>query len=295
MRNRLTKKPKAMRELTLPGCDVKKANTLVRSKISITDALGSRVLACLIACVRTDDTAFRDIYELPIKDFIAGEGGKQYTEIKKIVCALASSFAKTETRTGGKPTFQAWPFFEHIEYSGGIVKARFNQGMSPMLLALKGHFTKYNLVEYLKLPSVYSQRIFEILKSWESEGEKEISLSDLHRMLTTPASFRSDFRNFRRWVLEKAHKDITEKTNLRYEWEPVKKGRRTVVGVRFLIGRRLAIGAAEASSQAKALEKVSAANNKAFKTFAACLAERGQACEGGHQKAKVCELCRKYR
>ena len=295
MRNRLTKKPKAMRELTLPGCDVKKANTLVRSKISITDALGSRVLASLIACVRADDTEFREVYELPIKDFITHSDGRSYTEVKKVCRELLGAFAETETRVNGVPTFQGWPFFEHIEYSGGIVKARFNQGMAPMLLALKGHFTKYNLVEYLKLPSVYSQRIFEILKSWESEGEKEISLSDLHRMLTTPASFRSDFRNFRRWVLEKAHKDITEKTNLRYEWEPVKKGRRTVVGVRFLIGRRLAIEAKAAEAQAKAEARRSAANDKAFKAFVVCRAERGQACEGGRQKENVCELCRKFR
>ena len=69
-----------------------------------------------------------------------------------------------------------------------------------------------------------------------------------------------------------------------------------MVAVRFLIGRRLAIAAAaQASNQAKEQEKHSAANNKAFKTFAACPRSARQACEGGHQKAKVCELCRTFR
>jgi plasmid replication initiation protein len=295
MRNRLTKKPKAMRELTFPGCDVKKANTLVRSKISITDALGSRLLASLIACIRPDDTEFLDVYEIPVNKVTMRSDGKSYTEIKKVCRALQSAFAERETKVNGKPKFETWAFFGHIEYHDGTVKARFNADLGPMLLALQGHFTKYNLLEYLKLPSIYSQRIFEILKSWGDKPEVTISLIDLHNSLNTPATFRANFKNFRIRVLEKAHKDITEKTCLRYEWEPVKKGR-GVVAVRFIFGRRLAIAAAaQASSQTKEQEKRSAAKNKDFKAFVACRQERGQACEGGHQKAKICELCRNFR
>lgn len=291
MRNRLTKKPKAMRELTLPGCDVKKANELVRSRISITDALGSRVLASLIACVRSDDTEFRDVYEIPVKDFISHSDGRSYTEIKKVCRELLSAYAELETKTDGKPTYTGYSFFDKIEYSNGIIQARFSSSISPMLLGLRGCFTKYNLIEYLKLPSIYSQRIFEILKSWGDKPEVTIPLTDLHKSLTSPASFRANFAEFRRRVLDKAHKDITEKTALRYEWESIKKGR-GIVAVRFIFAPgRKAIAAA--SSQAKEQEKISAANRKAFLAAIECAKGKSGQCAKQDNKKSVCLLCRK--
>lgn len=114
--------------------------------------------------------------------------------------------------------------------------------MQPYLLELKGCFTVYNLTEYLSLPSLYSQRIFEITKSLANskDGEAIISMADLHRFLDSPKSFQANFKDFRRFVLEKAHKDITEKTSFRFEWEPVKVGR-SVEKIRFIFsgGKKL--------------------------------------------------------
>ena len=92
-------------------------------------------------------------------------------------------------------------------------------------LNLQKHFAKYNLIEYLTLTSIYSQRLFEILKSWSSVPELTLQLSELHDMLATTASLRKDSRNFRIRVLEKAHLDITSKTEFKYSWELLKRGR----------------------------------------------------------------------
>lgn len=109
--------------------------------------------------------------------------------------------------------------------------------MAPFLLDLQQCFTQYSLTEYLKLPSVYSQRIFEILKSWSGKPEVILPVSELHRLLDSPDSFQANFAEFRRRVLEKAHKDITEKTSFRYEWEPVKIGR-SVEKIRFIFSSK---------------------------------------------------------
>lgn len=62
-----------------------------------------------------------------------------------------------------------------------------------------------------------------------------VSVIELHEMLDTPESFRTNFKELRRWVLEKAHKDIVGKTQLYYEWEPIKRGR-AIIAVRFIFG-----------------------------------------------------------
>lgn len=121
---------------------------------------------------------------------------------------------------------------------------RFDPGLKPHYLELKKHFTKYSLAEYLSLPSTYSQRIYEILRSWGECAVTEIGVSELHEMLRTPPSMRKTFGMFRNRVLEKAHSDITTLTQMRYEWEavtesgqPLKRGR-PVVKVRFSMGQK---------------------------------------------------------
>lgn len=240
----------AMQQLTLPGEIVKKRNELVRSKISISNAEGSRILASLIACVRHDDTQFKDTYRVPVKDFISDQGGGSYARIKAVCRELAKATAEIEEPDpdGPHPIFRIYTFFSSLIYRKGTVEARFNQEMQPLLLDLRRCFTQYNLMEYLTLPSLYSQKLFEILKSWANAPEVVLSVAELHRLLDTPASFRADFRQFRTRVFEKAHKDIQEKTSLRYEWEPVKSGR-SVEAIRFLFAPgRKAIAEKEAQS-----------------------------------------------
>jgi plasmid replication initiation protein len=60
-----------------------------------------------------------------------------------------------------------------------------------------------------------------------------IGIDELHDFLSTPPSMRKDFREFRIYVLERAHKEICEKTSLDYTWEPIRKGLRKVEFIRF--------------------------------------------------------------
>jgi plasmid replication initiation protein len=282
----------ATEQLILPGEIVKKSNALARARWSAESVWEPRLVALLASKVRTDDSDFH-VYEIPISELLRGSGGRDYREIEAIVDRVMSRVLTIRDPKG----WTKYNVFSRCRYrrEEGILELGFHPDLRPHYLNLQKHFAQYNLLEYLMLPSIYSQRVFEILKSWSNQPEVNLVIDELHGMLDTPNSLRQDFAQFRRRVLEKAHKDITKKTNFRYEWEPVKKGR-SYISVRFTFGRRLAIAAAaQASSQTKEQEKRSAAKNKAFKTFAACLAERGQACAGGHQKMAVCELCRNFR
>ena len=112
-------------------------------------------------------------------------------------------------------------------------------------------------------------------------------------MLNTPDSFRANFAEFRRRVLEKAHKDITQKTKLYFEWEPIKKGR-AVISVRFIFSKKRAIPVSNAKSS-EDQQRQSQKNNTNFKTAFACFQERGSGCVGGHQKKTICDICLKIR
>jgi plasmid replication initiation protein len=139
-------------------------------------------------------------------------------------------------------------------------------------------------MEFLLLPSTYSQRLFEVLKSWSSLPESVIDLTDLFEMLDVPASLRANFKDFRRRVLEKAHKDITTQTGLRYQWEPIKQGR-AVAAIRFTFGGR-SVQASDKKNQAQRSR-----DNDLLKKAVSCFKSKGSSCTP--KGNKQCELCKR--
>ena len=217
---------------------------------------------------------------------LENDGGDNYKQLKDAANSLVGHRIERKLK---KNNFAVYALFSAIKYEDGILFGRFDKELKPFFIAAKGAFTRLNFHEFMKLPSIYSQRIFGLLKSWDDVPEIELSLQDLHEMLDTPESFRKDFRNFRLWVLEKAHKDITGLTSLRYEWEPVKKGR-AVVAVRFIFSRRRALPVAKAK-EAEAQAKGSARNNRAFHAAVACAERKGQCCTQQDNKSGTCSVC----
>ena len=284
----------AKEELSVPGTLVKKSNSIIRTRITVKSVEASRILAHLVACIRTDDEKLKQAYSVPAKDIIPYIGGENYKRIKATCRELASAFAETEEPDpdGPHPIYRARPFFTDIRYRKGIITANFNPLMGPFLLDLKKCFTTYNLVEYLSLPSIYSQRIFEITKSLANSknGEAIIPMADLHRFLDTPPTFRADFRQFRTRVLEKAHKDITEKTSFRFEWEPVKVGR-SVEKIRFIFSGGKKALAQKEQKKAKEEKRQRLTNQRSIRAVE-CAKAKGGDCRIMDNVRIVCKLCR---
>lgn len=279
-------------QLTLPGEIVKKDNRLVRSKLNISSVDASRILANLVACIHTDDKSLKQVYRVAVKDFLADTSGRGYTRVKGLCRELAQVTVELEVQDpdGPHPIFEIGAIFSRILYKKGVIEAEFNVHMTPFLLDLQQCFTQYSLIEYLKLPSIYSQRIFEILKSWSGKPEVIIPIAELHRMLDSPDSFKADFREFRRWVLEKAHKDITEKTSFRFEWEPLKVGR-SVEKIRFIFNGGKKALAQKEQEKAKE-EKRRRLSNQRFLRAVECAKAKGGDCRVMDNVRIVCKLCR---
>ena len=224
----------AAKLLMLPGKTVKKSNALARARWSPDSVWEPRLVAMLASQIQSGDTDFQ-VYEIRLVDLLGKDaGGKDYQEFEKVIDKVMS---RVITLRNGDD-WKKYTMFSSCEYISkkGILKIGFHPDLKEHYLQLK-QYIKYNLLDFMLLPSIYSQRLFEFLKSWDDRKETVIDLKELHEMLDSPKSFRASYKDFRRFVLEKAHKDILQFTDIYYTWEPVKKGR-AVSWIKFIFGKR---------------------------------------------------------
>lgn len=217
----------AIGEIVEPHEIVKANNDLFRCKYKIKDVLAARIFMAFASLVDHKDVKENQSfveYKIAADSILSDTcmGGDNYKQLKDAAYSLVDH--KIELRIS-KSEFYFYTLFSKIGYKDGIIIGEFHKDLMPFFLIAKEKFTKVKLTEYVKLPSIYSQCIFVFLKSWSDRDEIVISISKLHEILDTPQSCRNDFRQFRTRVLEKAYKDINEKTNLSYEWEAIKQGR----------------------------------------------------------------------
>nr|CRY95667.1 hypothetical protein [uncultured prokaryote] len=270
----------AQRQLVIPGPVVKKSNALARASWSVKSVYEPRLVALVASRVRVEDHDFQD-YEIPLSELLGGAlDGRTRQLVAEVVEGLLGRVL-TLPRPNGWAKCNVFSWCEY-DSKAGCIRARFDPGLKEHYLNLQSHFTQYSLMEFLLLPSTYSQRLFEVLKSWSSLPEVVIDLADLFKMLDVPDSHKSDFAAFRRRVLEKAHKDITSQTGLRYQWEPIKQGR-AVSAIRFTFGARSA-QASEKKNQAQRSK-----DNALLKKAVACF--KSGSCSP--RSNKQCEICKR--
>lgn len=221
---------------------VKTSNDFVRSRCKIKDVIAGRILMAFASLVDEKNIDNKDDfleYQISASSVInnINAGGDYYKQVREAAYTLLDQ--KLEKRIG-KHGFKLYTLFSTIEYNDGVITGKFHHELKPFFLGLKEKFTQFNLMQYMQLPSIYSQKLYTFLKSWDDKPDITISVMELHELLDTPESFRNNFKELRRWVLEKAHKDILKHTKLRYEWEPIKNGR-AVTSVRFIFSRKISI------------------------------------------------------
>lgn len=214
-------------EIVEPREIVKANNELFRCKYKIKDVLAARIFMAFASLVDHKDVKENQSfveYRIAADSILPNTcmGGDNYKQLKDAAYSLVDH--KIELRIS-KNEFYFYTLFSKIGYKDGIIIGEFHKDLMPFFLIAKEKFTKVNLTEYVRLPSIYSQSIFVFLKSWSDKEEVIVKISKLHEILDTPQSLRDDFYNFKARVLNKSHKDINEKTSLSYEWEAIKQGR----------------------------------------------------------------------
>lgn len=89
-----------------------------------------------------------------------------------------------------------------------------------------GNFTLIDLESCMNLSSSVSIRMYEILKSLKFRKQPiRIEVERLKWLLDMEGKYDRDFSTFRVFVLDKAQKDLSKYTDIKFDWLPVKVSR----------------------------------------------------------------------
>jgi plasmid replication initiation protein len=199
---------------------VRQSNTLIEASYKIASVGEGRLIRMLIAQIQPGDEDFKT-YRIAVTDFAKffGLSGKDvYGLIKKSADELAGRRIMIEE--GKSWTRMNWLSSAKYVSGSGYVELCFDKNLKPYLLQLKGYYTQYELDRVVTFRSVYSIRLFEILKSEQfkakADGYFKISFEydELRVRLGIEESEYQYFKDFRVRVVDVAVKEINASPDL---------------------------------------------------------------------------------
>ncbi len=220
----------------------KKAEDLLLARYELNE-LSIKLMCSVISMLRTDDTEFAECYVLRVADWkeLSGLSGRSvYENLERATKELISNPITIERPHGG---FLIVNWLSEAEWvpGNGEMELRIAPKLKPYLLELKSKFLEYDIANILRLKSTYVIRLYELLKheykkvAHYNGQEKvlfEISVQGLRDMFQIPDSYRYDA--IKRNILDKAQAQFKEKTDIKIEYEEVKRGR-AVDRIEFII------------------------------------------------------------
>jgi len=162
-------------------------------------------------------------------------------ELQRHAESLIGKTITIDNDNGGFSTYALFILFELSNKDGEwVITVDSNPGLAPYLFKFRNKFFKYKLYNTIYLDSYNQMRIYEILKQFEKIGERTIELGDLRKFLGVKETEYPVWGIFARDVIKKAQKVITERTDISFDFEPIKKvvnGKRRVTAVKFKINK----------------------------------------------------------
>jgi plasmid replication initiation protein len=211
---------------------VTKSNHLIESTYKLT-LQEQRILLVLASKVQPSDDILKT-YHFRTKDFIEIIGNKKgtgfYTYIKQIVNELQTK--RLTIKKDGKEFNYNWVITSIYEDNKGYITLQFHPELKGFFLELKEKFTSYQLENVVRLNSVYSIRIYELLKQYERIRKRKLTLEDLRYFLGIEKDKYKQYGHLKNKVLLVAQKEINEKTDIQFTFSEIKTGRK-VTGFEF--------------------------------------------------------------
>lgn len=152
-----------------------------------------------------------------------------YEQLKRGTAALYDRSIRRSFETPyGKKHIERIRWLDRSAYVAGegYVEINFSNQVAPYLLALEKRFTSYKLEQTRALRSIHSWRLFENLKRWESTGRWIVDIEDFHHAMEATKSYRKNFAQLRKWVIEPAVRELCQISGLEIEWQAHKSGRK---------------------------------------------------------------------
>lgn len=210
-----------------------KSNKLVEAKYKLTGG-EQKIIYKLTSAIKKDDTDFKE-YVFKIAEFMDMLGVKdksKYSEIPKITKGLMKKVFSIYDEQGELQI--SWLSSVRYLKGSGEVILKFDPALKPLLLQLKSGFTRFEIHNVMKLRSFYSMRMYELLKQYLTIGERKFDLSYLREILGIEDNEYQLYADFKRFVIKQAQKEINNKTDIHFEFEEIKSGRK-VTTLHFII------------------------------------------------------------
>lgn len=231
-----------MKQLSRSSSVVTHSNQLTEARYSLT--LGEqKVILFLISQISPNDTDLHD-YSIKVQDFgvmMGLTGHSLYQRMDETLDRLLSRVIHIPKETGYLKI--GWVSSAEYIKGQGVVQLRFDAKLKPYLLQLREQFTRYRLFVVTQFQSAYSVRIYMLLKQYERIGEREFGLQEFREMLGIDKGKYSQFKDFRKWVINQAKKEFDSRDeqgaalcDITFDLETIREGRK-ISRLKFYIRR----------------------------------------------------------
>lgn len=200
---------------------VRQSNELIEASYKIATLGETRLIRLLISQIHPEDEDFKP-YRIRVSDFasmfgLSDQDGRLYELIEKASESLTKR--QIAIKNGKDWLYMSWLSSAKYKHGSGYVQLRFDVELKPYLLQLKGYFTQYKLENTFHFKSLYSIRIFELLKKEEFKADSQgyfkrtFEYDELREKLGIEKEY-SSFADFRRYIVATANKEISENSDI---------------------------------------------------------------------------------
>jgi plasmid replication initiation protein len=215
------------------------SNKLVEARYTLTVG-EQRLILAMVSMIHPDDADFFD-YEIGMKELselLNIDMKNIYREADKIIDRLMERVLHIP-KPDGYLIKAHWVAM--AEYKKGSVMLTFAPKLKPYLLNLKREFTKCDLAVATQFKSIYSIRIYQLLKQYKGIGYREFRVDELKEILGIKPNEYREFKRFRSRVINQAKKEFGKKDesgqfkcDLTFSLETFREGRR-IARMKFII------------------------------------------------------------
>lgn len=235
---------------------VKQSNLITQAMCNLS-LNGFKFLKLLSSMIASGSPEIKTFY-FKVKDimilFGLEKSGSAYVEIPKVTKELMSKVIAVPI---SETKFRQYPLLAMAEHDAGsgIVGARISDELRPFFVNLKKNDTEYKLLYLVRLKSIYSIRTYELLKMCEDNVQVEFDLNFLKKFYDIESPAYDRINNIKSRVLNVAQKEIDEMTDIAFEYQLIKKGRKCV-GIGFIKTTKETAETAIDSSQIERLSQI---------------------------------------
>lgn len=205
---------------------IRKANELVEARYKF-DIWETRVFAYMLTLIKHNDTDFNE-YRINtgdiVREFNLHDSGQVYESIKnageklldkKVEILRTSPEGRKELLKTHLVASTANPEDNSRE---NYIKLSFHPALKPFLLELKERYLVYDIRNILSLTSIYSVRLFELLKQYQKIGKRKFKVDELKSLLSIDPNEYQLYGHFK-GVLKRAEKDLHKFTDIYFSFE----------------------------------------------------------------------------